>query len=426
MDQSIFDEMIATRRRLHTIPEEGWTEFETTWLVSNRLKALGFEVIPGKAIMDRASILGRDPSVVARAKQRALAAGVPPEFFEAAEDLTGCAVVLETGRPGPVTALRFDMDCVCVAETADPAHEPNKQGFASTHPGLMHACGHDGHTAVGLAVARWIAENKSKLCGTIKLVFQPAEEGVRGAAAIAASGFLDDVDVILGSHCGGRCGPGEVGLVHAGMLASTKFDIRFKGTPSHAGNAPHKGHSALMAACATAMMLAGIPRHGDGASRVAVGKLIAGEGRNVTPVNAVIQCEVRGETAEINDYMSHALEQIVRGNATAYEVEAKIEKVGEATTLIDCPEVLDVVREVAGRMPEVKAIKDLSSPAGSEDFTMMLRRVVQKGGRGAIFRWGCRHNGHHRSDFDLQDTESMPIGFGVFTGFVAKTNGLPD
>ena len=174
----------------------------------------------------------------------------------------------------------------------------------------MHACGHDGHTALGLAVARWLMEHKDELKGTFKLIYQPAEEGVRGAVAIVGSGVLDDVDIIVGSHCGGKVKLGEVGLVHKGVLASTKFDIYFKGTPSHAGNNPHKGHSALLAASATAMMIVGIPRHGEGASRVAVGRLVAGEGRNVTPVHAYMQTEVRGETAEINDYLCQKIEPV--------------------------------------------------------------------------------------------------------------------
>lgn len=424
MDKSAFDEMISARRHLHTIPEEGWTEFETTWFVAQRLKELGYKkILFAPVIINKECVLGRNPDVVATGMKRAVAAGVPESFIEEVGGLTGCAAVLETERPGPVTALRFDMDCVCVEETNDPEHLPNKQGFRSTHPGLMHACGHDGHTAVGLAVARWVIEHQDELKGTIKLVFQPAEEGVRGAVAIAGSGFLDDVNFILGSHCGGKVHLGELGLLHGGVLASTKFDIRFTGVASHAGNQPHAGRSALMAACATSMMLVGIPRHGDGASRIAVGKLIAGEGRNVTPVHAYIQAEVRGETAEVNEYMCENLRRIVRGNAESYDVKAEIERVGDATTLIECPEILDVLRDIGRTLPEVKKIVELSSPAGSEDYTIMLKRVVEHGGRGAMFRWGCNHHGHHKSDFDLQDTESMPMAFDMFTGFVARMNG---
>ena len=421
---TILEQMTADRRHLHTIPEEGWTEFETTWHIAKQLKSIGWEkILFGPEIMNRSALLGRSEEVVARGAKRAVAAGVPQNFIDEIDELTGCAVVLETGRPGPVTACRFDIDCVCIAETNDPEHLPNKLGFASTHPGFMHACGHDGHTAVGLGVARWVFEHRDSLSGTIKLIFQPAEEGARGATAIAESGFLDDVDLILGSHVGGPTKLGEVGMLHDGMLASTKYDIRFTGQASHAGNAPEKGRSALMAACAASMMMAGIPRHGEGASRVSVGRLIAGEGRNVTPVHAQIQAEVRGVTASVNDFMCENVERIIEGCARAYDVKAEVERVGNATTLIDCPEVFNVLREAAKSVPGVKRIVELREPAASEDYTIMLRRVVEKGGRGAMFMWGCNHQGHHLSNFDIQDEESMPIGYGVFTEFLDRTNG---
>ena len=424
MKPEIFDEMIATRRQIHKHPEEGWTEFETTYLVVKRLEALGFDkVLKGTQVIKPDCVLGRDTKLVEKAIVRAVEQGVPQSFIDEIEGYTGCVGVLETGRPGPVVALRFDMDALRIEEADTADHLPQVQGFRSEYPGLMHACGHDAHTAVGLAVARWVMENRDQLCGTVKLVFQPAEEGVRGAWPMVQSGLFDDVDFVLGSHCGGKAGPGEVALVHRGVLASTKFDIRFKGTPSHAGNQPHRGHSALMAACATSMMLAGIPRHGDGTSRVAVGRLVAGEGRNITPVHAYIQAEVRGETSEVNEFMCENVRKIVQGNALAYGVESDIERVGDATTLDRCPEMIEALREVAEGIEGVN-ILDLKSPAGSEDFTWMVKRVVAHGGQGAFFRWGCRHNGHHKFHFDLQDTESMPLAYKMFTGYVLKMNGF--
>lgn len=171
MDSAILSEMIETRRRLHQHPEEGWTEFETTWLVYNRLKALGCEsVLTGTRLINPDCVLGRSEALVEKAVNRAIAAGVPAEFIDEIEGYTGAAAVIDTGRPGPVLALRFDMDALCVEETTDPEHLPNKQGFCSQYAGLMHACGHDAHTALGLAVARWIMENRKRLTGVIKLI----------------------------------------------------------------------------------------------------------------------------------------------------------------------------------------------------------------------------------------------------------------
>ncbi|MFR4644146.1 MAG: amidohydrolase, partial [Sutterella wadsworthensis] len=205
--------------------------------------------------------------------------------------------------PGPVTALRFDIDCLAIEETKDENHLPNREGFASTRPGLSHACGHDGHTAVGLGVAQWLADNKETLCGKVKLVFQPAEEGVRGAAAIAASGVLDDVDWFTAGHIGCDAKPGQVGVSHEGYLATTKFDLEIFGLPCAAGS-PEKGHSALMCACNTVMALGSLPGHSKGITRVQVGKIVSGTARNIVAGHAYVVLEVRGESTEINDYMA--------------------------------------------------------------------------------------------------------------------------
>lgn len=247
---------------------------------------------------------------------------------------------------------------------------------------------------------------------------------MRGANAIVGSGFVDDVDVILASHCGGAIKSKQIGLVYDGLLASTKFDIRFTGVPSHAGNQPHAGKSALLAACSTCLQMAGIPRHGDGATRVSLGKLNAGEGRNITPAHAYIQAEVRGQTPEINDFLCRNVEHIVKGNAEAYQVQYELERVGEATTIVPCPDILEAIGDVARQTEGVADIVELRKPSGSEDYSLMLKRVVERGGRGAMFRWGCTHHGHHKSDFDIQDTETMPVAFGVFTGCVLRFNGI--
>ena len=220
------------------------------------------------------AVMARKPEEVEAAIELARAAGVSEALLERMGGYTGCVGVLDTGRPGPVTTLRFDIDCLAIEETKDENHLPNREGFASTRPGLSHACGHDGHTAVGLGVAQWLADNKETLCGKVKLVFQPAEEGVRGAAAIAASGVLDDVDWFTAGHIGCDAKPGQVGVSHEGYLATTKFDLEIFGLPCAAGS-PEKGHSALMCACNTVMALGSLPGHSKGITRVQVGKIVS-------------------------------------------------------------------------------------------------------------------------------------------------------
>lgn len=198
------DAMIAQRRDLHRHPEPGWTEFRTASLVATTLESLGYEVLTGVDAVARDSMMGLpSPEILRAAEERAASEGAEPRWLERMKGgLTGVVGLLRFANPGPVVALRFDMDSNDVDETESPDHLPNREGFSSLHAGAMHACGHDGHTAVGLAVAELLAERKDSLAGTLKLVFQPAEEGVRGAKAMIDRGVVDDVDFMLGAHFG--------------------------------------------------------------------------------------------------------------------------------------------------------------------------------------------------------------------------------
>ena len=378
---TIFDELVSIRRDIHAHPELGMHEVRTSALIRSELEKMGVDEI-------------RQP-------------------------LPTAVVALIHGKKGPgkCVALRADIDAL-------PVTEQTGEEFASVNEGCMHACGHDGHTSVALEVCRWLVDHKDQLKGTIKVLFQPAEEGVRGAGAMAASGVVDDVDTLIGAHVGTFAKLGTIGLCESGFLASTKIDVHFHGRPSHAGADPEKGRSALMAACAAAMMMQGIPRSGEGTTRIAVGRLNAGEGRNVTPVHADMQLEVRGETGEINQYMMKNVENIVEGVKRAYEVEAEIVKAGEATTLPSCPEVLDLIESVAKTVPGVESIERFNKPSGSEDCTLLIERVVQHGGRGAYFLFGCNHHGHHRADFEIQDETSLPMAFNMFKGLALRLNGI--
>ena len=157
-------EMIETRRHLHHHPEIAWTEFLTTQTIVKRVRELGFKTILGKALFDTEHALGREEKVIEEAMQRSLKLGMDPVLLKELEGYTGCMAVWETGKPGPVTALRFDIDCVNVEENHDASNEANREGFDSECCGLMHACGHDAHAAMGLAVAHWIHDNAKELC----------------------------------------------------------------------------------------------------------------------------------------------------------------------------------------------------------------------------------------------------------------------
>ena len=415
-------QLVADRRYLHAHPELGWCEFETTWFIAKRLEELGLESHVGIEVIEPKAVMGRDEPQVKEAIARARSHGVPEAFLTRLGGYTGAMAVLRTGRPGPVTVIRTDIDCLAIEETLAPEHEANVGGYRSLYSGLSHACGHDGHTAVGLGLAAWLAENKDNLTGTVKILFQPAEEGVRGAAAMAAKGIVDDADWFAGAHIGCQAYLGQVGVSHHGYLATTKFDLDYTGKASAAGS-PEKGRSALMCAAATCMTLGSLPGHSQGITRVQIGKLISGTGRNIVAEKAYMQLEVRGESTEINDYMAANVEMTVKGMAAAYGVEYKLTRMGEAVTYKGDEEAVTLIKEAASKVSGVTSVVDMNAKVGSEDCTMLIRRVQEHGGKAVFFYFGCNHKGHHRADFSIQDEQSLPIGFGVFKGFIESLNG---
>lgn len=160
-------QLIEQRRELHQWPEEGWTEFWTTSYIVKKLQAYGYEVLVGTKVINPEQVFGRNQKLVDLGIKNALERGADPKLIEEMGGYTGCVGILDTGREGPTTAFRFDIDCVCVRETDDPAHKPNKEGFRSQHDGYMHACGHDTHASIGLTLAHWIADHKDQLKGQI-------------------------------------------------------------------------------------------------------------------------------------------------------------------------------------------------------------------------------------------------------------------
>ena len=414
------DQLINIRRELHQFPEEGWTEFCTTAYIVKYLRELGYEVLLGEKVVSRKDCLGRDQKLVAQAIETAKERGVCECLLNDMQELTGCCAVLDTGRPGPTVALRFDIDCNNVQESGADTHRATAEGWASKRPGLMHACGHDSHISSGLAVARWVMDHKDELNGKLKIVFQPAEEGVRGAAAVAASGIVDDCDFFLSSHIAMMAKTGEIITSPVGFLCTTKYDITFKGRPAHAGIEPNAGRNALAAACHCVTQLLGIPRHGSGMTRVNVGRIVAGEGRNVIPVNAKLVMEVRGETGDINKFMATETENIVQGVAKSFGVEYNIEKMGEAVDLFNDKELVDMLDDVCSKTEGVTKVLHEVNFGGSEDATILARRVQEKGGKAAYFVLGSdRAGGHHTAEFDI-DESSLDIGMKIYAEMLKR------
>lgn len=403
------DQLINIRRQLHQNPEEGWSEFTTTAFLVTTLRGYGYDVLTGRKVVAPEACLGREESVVKAGLERARRNGVSEELLSEMEELTGCVAVLDTGRPGPTLAIRFDIDCVPVTECTDDTHVPAKEGFISKNPGFMHACGHDAHMSMGLAVAHWVMDNKDKLSGKIKILFQPAEEGVRGAAGMAASGILDDCDYFLGSHVAMSAKSGEIATNLYGYLCTTKLDVTFHGKPAHAGACPQEGRNALTAAANATVQMMGISRHSGGMTRINIGQLIAGEGRNVIPSKAVMKLEVRGETGEINQYMVDQVTNICKGIAMSFGVTYEMRKMGEAVDLTADQELVDILNAAGRATPGITVVDKTLNFGGSEDATILARRVQAHGGKAAFFLWGSdRPSGHHTSTFDIKESDLDP------------------
>ena len=400
-------ETIDLRRDLHKHPESAWTEFRTASVVVNQLSKLGYDVIYGDDALVESEMMGVPAAKELEAHmQRAISQGADKDLVDRMKGgKTGVVGIMKFKKPGPVVALRFDMDCNDVSETDDSGHRPNVEGFCSLNKGCMHACGHDGHTAVGLTVAKILAAFKDELAGTVKLIFQPGEEGVRGARAMMKKGIVDDANYLLGAHFGFKAADtGSIACNIAGFLATSKFDAEFTGVPSHAGAAPEQGKNALLAGACAALNLHAISRHSEGVSRINVGVLNAGTGRNVLPANAVLKLETRGGTSAINDFVVDEAKRMIKASADMYDVKVMMTEMGGAAGGNNSPELsakLELIAQKHGIFKEIMPFVDFGA---SEDFSYFMERVQEKGGQAAYMMIGANlAAGHHDSRFDFDE-----------------------
>lgn len=405
---AMIPEVRAWRREFHLYAESGWQEFRTAARLAGILDALGYSLATGREVVDADSRMGLpDDATLAQAYQRAARQGAPARWLPAFEGgFTGIVASLHTGRPGPTLAFRVDMDALDLNESDDGSHLPFREGFASCNRGMMHACGHDGHTAIGLGLAHVLMHFAERLCGTVKLIFQPAEEGTRGARAMVAAGALDDVDFFTAIHIGTGVPQGTVVCGAENFMATSKFDAHFSGVAAHAGGNPEEGRNALLAAAQAALGLHAIVPHSAGASRVNVGVMQGGTGRNVVPAQAQLKVETRGETEEINQYVFKRAQEVILGAAAMYGVEASIAMMGAATACSPSPEWAARLQAIAARVPGVEqAVRSVTSPAGSEDATLMMARVQSLGGQASYMIFGTTLSaGHHNEKFDFDET----------------------
>ena len=399
--------LIEWRRDFHRYPETGFLEMRTASIVASVLDELGFQLKMGKEVMSAERCMGKPGKEETEVHyQWALQNGAKKDYIERfSEGYTGIVATWDTKKDGPTIAFRIDMDALDINESQDDSHFPEKEGFRSNLPYKMHACGHDAHTTIGLGLATLIAENKDSLKGKIKLIFQPAEEGTRGARSMAEAKVVDDVDYFIATHVGTGVPDGHFVASKNGFLATSKLDIIFKGVASHAGGNPEQGKNALLAAASAALNIYAIPRHSEGATRINVGEIHAGTGRNIIADRAFLKVETRGETTVINEFVKSQAEAVIAGSAQMYGVEYEIHTVGEAISAEGSRELADVLHACAKESPYIlESVLEDNSPAGSEDATFFMQRVQKNGGQATYCIFGTElAAGHHNEKFDINE-----------------------
>ncbi len=409
--------LIRTRRDFHRFAESGWREFRTTAIIIHRLRSYGYEVILGKQLISEKAAWARpQEAFLQREQQRAISQGADPDILPEMQGFTGAAVVLETGKPGPVIALRFDMDCNDLSESCEASHRPYAEGFASLNENQMHACGHDGHTAIGLAVAEILSQHRNELCGKVKLIFQPAEEGDRGASAIVDSGILNDVDVVLAAHIY-NSPEGRIGLAgtQTGLFATTKFDVTIHGKSAHAGAAPQEGSNAVTAACFAVTGMQAFLQDGRGSSRLNIGTIRGGSGRNVISQVCRMEAETRGSDTVVEQRLYQRALATVSGVCEAFGCSFNTEIRGICPAGSGDLNLAERIAERAKSVPGIDyTIPALKQTGGTDDFTCMMDAVRAHGGQACYMGLLTPiAAGHHNSLFDF-DERILAAGVKVF------------
>lgn len=423
------EEIIKLRREFHKCAEIGWLEFETTIKIIEYLKALGLQVIYGKSIhSDRMGL----PNIkeIIKHKEKIInkdSSLYKEEYNEIFEGYTGAIATLNTGRDGSTTILRFDIDALPIKESEEEDHLPFKNKFISKNNNTMHACGHDCHIAIGLILAKKLVEIKENLSGKIIFIFQPAEEGVRGANSIVNSKIgkriFPEVNYFLSSHIGFMAKQNEIVCCSENLLGTTKFDVSFHGVAAHAGVSPENGKNALLAACTCTINLHTLAQFSQGISRINVGKLEGGQARNIVPNFAKLEIETRSNKEEINEQLANKLERCVEGAALMYGVDYDINVVGLASSYEKVD--LEFGKQIYNELLETKMKPILLGKFGaSEDVTCMMKMVEKVGGRTAYMVIGTeRKYPHHNEKFDINE-DSLVQGVKAYIRIISNITNV--
>jgi hippurate hydrolase len=327
---------ITLRRDIHRHPELAFDEHRTSALVAEQLQSWGYAVERG---------LGG----------------------------TGVVGQLVRGSGQRRLGLRADMDAL-------PIDEATGLGYASCHAGVMHACGHDGHTAMLLAAAQHLAQ-RGDFCGTLNLIFQPAEEGGGGALRMMAGGLFDKYpcDAVFAMHNMPGVPQGRLVLREGAAMASSDYaTVTLTGVGGH-GAMPQRAVDPIVAAASIVMALQTVvsrnidPLH---MAVVTVGALHAGKANNVIPQSATLEISVRALDREVRIKLEQRIKALITAQAESFEVTARIDWRAGYAVLVNTPAETAFAREIALELVGAEQVT-LQGPAvtGSEDFAFMLERV---------------------------------------------------
>ncbi|MCS7178249.1 MAG: amidohydrolase [Anaerolineae bacterium] len=372
--QSKREQLIAWRRDFHRHPELAYAEERTASIVAAHLERLGYRVRTG---------VGR----------------------------TGVVGVLEGARPGPVVMVRFDMDAL-------PITEETGAEYASTIPGRMHACGHDGHVAMGMGLAELLTEIRDRMAGAVKLVFQPAEEGGNGAEAMIRDGVLEDPrpDVFLAAHLWADRPVGSVDVTPGPVMAAAeRWVCTVHGQGGH-GALPHQTVDPIVAAAHMVCALQTVVSRNVSpleTAVVTVGAIHGGDAFNVIPAQVEMSGTIRTYEPSAREVAIRRVREVLEGVAGAFGARAEVTIVSLTPAVINDPKVTSVVRQAAEAILGPERVTSGERTMGSEDAAFFLRQVP-----GCYFFVGAANPArglgapHHNPRFDF-DEEAMEIGLAV-------------
>jgi len=413
---------IEYRREFHRYPEIGWREIRTSARIAEILEEMGYTCLMGTDVIEVNSLSFEKLSDEDRKleMERAVAQGAKPEYVERTKGYPGVIAELETGRKGPVTALRFDIDCLPYQEPKLEGYRPFEEGYISCNDGCVHACGHDAHTAIGLGLAQALMEQKDTLNGKVRLIFQPAEEKFYGAQSIVDKGHLDDVTNFISIHMAlsadGRPLPSNT--ICCGckdFLSDCQLDVTFIGRAAHPCGASQEGKNALLAACTAALNIHSIAPHEAGLCRFNVGVLNAGVVANTIAPNAFMSIEYRGQNQEISKYARKRVFDILDGAARAYDLGYSVKDFGEIPAAQSDDAMMEIIRRAASKVPWFEKIYFEGNLGGTDDAAIMMNKVQDNGGIATYAGIGTDTTQPlHNPEFDI-DEESIPAAIQMLT-----------